>query len=56
VLRRWDVDRGSGPSWWQFMEWLAGPVLLSRHIKEEMGRWKDEVRSHFKTDPWTEHH
>lgn len=52
ILRRWDTDRGVGPSWWQFMEWLAGDVRPNRHLAEEIARWKDEIRSHFKTDSW----
>jgi hypothetical protein len=52
ILRRWDTDRGICPSWWQFLKWLAGDVHLNRHLAEESARWKDEIRSHFKTDPW----
>ncbi len=52
ILRRWDTDRGVGPSWWQFMEWLAGDVRPNRHLAKESAHWKDEIRSHFKTDLW----
>lgn len=51
ILRRWDTDRGICPSWWQFMEWLAGDVRPNRHLTEEAARWNDEIRLHFKTDP-----
>jgi hypothetical protein len=51
ILRRWDADRGVGPSWWQFLEWLAGDVRPNRLLAEESASWKDEIRSHFRTDP-----
>lgn len=51
ILRRWDTDRGVGPSWWQFMEWLAGDVRPNRHLVEESARWQGEMHSHFKTGP-----
>ena len=56
VLRRWDTDRGIGPSWWQFMEDLAGQTKVNRCLLEESARWKEEIKSHFKVDPWAEEH
>lgn len=51
ILRRWDTDRGVCPSWWQFMEWLAGDIRPNQHLMEESARWQGEIHSHFKTGP-----
>jgi hypothetical protein len=52
VLRRWDVDRGVAPSWWQFMEYVAGQTKRNRFLVEESERWREDIKAHFKVDPW----
>jgi hypothetical protein len=54
ILRRWDTDRGAGPSWWQFMEYLAGDVPANRQLVAESEAWRQEIKSHFHVDPWEE--
>jgi hypothetical protein len=54
ILRRWDTDRGVAPSWWQFMNYLAGNTRVSRHLVAESAAWKEEIKKHFTSDPWAE--
>lgn len=47
MLRKWDVDRGPGPSWWQFTEAVIGHPPANPVIKSTFRRWSAAVDGKF---------
>lgn len=47
VLRRWDLDRGAGPSWWQFVEVTFGSAPASQELEDEFNEFKTSVPNYF---------
>ena len=49
VLRRWDIDRGEAPSWWQFIDVIYGPVPANVELKNEFNKFRESVPDYFAT-------
>jgi hypothetical protein len=47
VARRWDVDRGLAPSWWQFIEAVYGGVPPNTLLQAGFKKWRDGLKDRF---------
>ena len=48
VLRRWDMDRGEAPSWWQFVEVAYGDVPTHTEVEEAADSWRSSLPAVFR--------
>jgi hypothetical protein len=50
VLRRWDVDRGEAPSWWQFIEVVYGDVPANTEVENAAENWRASLPGVFRAE------
>jgi hypothetical protein len=48
LCRRWDIDRGVAPSWWQFFKYVAPQAAAPRRLLAEAAAWRREIEAVFK--------
>lgn len=50
VLRRWDLERGQAPSWWQFVAAAYGAVAVNDELQEEFEAFRATLPTFFRRD------
>jgi hypothetical protein len=50
ILRRWDIERGAAPSWWQFIEAVYGATAVNDELMREFDAFRASLPSFFRQE------